>query len=100
MRERDIEAHLVQRVTSKGGKAFKFISPGTAGASDRLVLMPVPKEHREIVARYVKLMEVKAPGERQRPLQVWFQDQVTGLGHCATCVDSKEAVDQALGIKT
>ena len=97
MRERDVEAHLVQAVTSRGGRAFKFISPSTAGASDRLVLLPVPPQHRAIVERYVKLVEVKRPGEKQRPLQVWFQDEIRKLGHCATCVDSKDAIDDLLG---
>ena len=96
MRERDVEAHLVQAVKDLGGMAYKFVSPSTAGASDRLVLLPVPKEHREIVAKYVKLVEVKRPGEKQRPLQVWFQDQITALGHCATCVDSRESVEELL----
>lgn len=96
MLERDVESHLVQQTTAIGGKAFKFVSPSTAGASDRLVLLPVPPEHREIVQRYVKLVEVKRPGEKQRPLQVWFQKEITSLGHCALCVDSKEAINQML----
>ncbi len=96
MRERDIEQHLVTKTAALGGVAYKFVSPSTAGACDRLVLLPVPPEHRAVVQRYVKLVEVKAPNERPRPLQTWFMERIQALGHCATWVASKEAVDEVL----
>lgn len=93
VREAQIERHLVELVHQKGGKAFKFVSPTTAGVSDRLVLMPVPPEHRELVQRYVKLVEVKRPGERPRPLQVWFMQQIAQLGHAAAWVDGRASIE-------
>ncbi len=94
MREAQIERHLVELVSAKGGRAFKFVSPTTAGVSDRLVLMPVPPEHRELVQRYVKLVEIKRPGEKPRPLQVWFMKHIIELGHAATWVDSRQACEE------
>lgn len=40
MREKTIEAKLVQAVRTKGGLAPKFTSPGLDGVPDRLVLLP------------------------------------------------------------
>ena len=40
MREKTIEAKLVQTVRSMGGLAPKFTSPGLDGVPDRLVLLP------------------------------------------------------------
>jgi hypothetical protein len=96
MRESDLERALVQATEARGGRAFKFVSPGMAGVADRLLLRPVPPEHREIVQRYIKLVEVKAPGKQLRPLQQWFQREVQGLGHCCVVVDSREAVRELL----
>jgi len=92
MAEKKIENMLVDEAKRRGGQAFKFVSPGMAGATDRLVLLPVPPEHQEIVQRYVKLVEVKDTGEVPRPLQVWFMNEVQKLGHCAEWVDRKERV--------
>jgi hypothetical protein len=93
MLERKVEERLANRAKERGGLALKFVSPSRAGVSDRIVLMPVPPEHREIVAKYFKLVETKAPGETPTPLQMHFIKQITSLGHCAVWVDSKEAVD-------
>lgn len=92
MSEKRIEQALVDEVKRLGGQAFKFVSPGMAGATDRLVLLPVPAEHREIVNRYVKLIEVKDTGESPRPLQVWFMKQVRDLGHCSDWVSSRDHI--------
>lgn len=92
MAEKRIEQALVEEVKRLGGQAFKFVSPGMAGATDRLVLLPVPPEHQAIVNRYVKLIEVKDTGEKPRPLQVWFITQVRELGHCADWVASRDHV--------
>ena len=40
MRESTIEKHLVKVVRESGGLAIKLVSPGWAGAPDRLILMP------------------------------------------------------------
>lgn len=40
MLESTIEAKLVRGVKALGGIAYKFVSPGTAGVPDRIVVLP------------------------------------------------------------
>lgn len=40
MRERDIEKLLVSAVKKRGGRAYKWVSPGNAGVPDRIVIFP------------------------------------------------------------
>jgi hypothetical protein len=94
--EAQVEQHLVRRVEAKGGRAFKWTSPGTAGVMDRLVLLPVPPEHRPIVNRYVKLLELKDKGKRTRPLQDRVSGWIQALGFEVRVVDSKDQVEEAL----
>ena len=52
MREKTLEALLVQAVKSMGGLAPKFVSPGLDGMPDRIVLLP----HGKIAFVEVKRM--------------------------------------------
>ena len=61
MRESFIEEKLRKAVKQKGGICWKFTSPGTAGVPDRIILMPEGG---------FAFVEVKAPGEKTRPLQL------------------------------
>ena len=61
MRESFIEEKLRKAVKQKGGICWKFTSPGTAGVPDRIILMPGGR---------IAFVEVKAPGEKTRPLQL------------------------------
>lgn len=81
MRERDIEACLIREAEKAGGRAYKFTSPGTAGVPDRLVLLPGG------IALFV---ELKAPGQKPRPLQELRGKEIAGLGVPAFWLDSKE----------
>ena len=38
MREKQIERHLVEGVKKLGGMCFKFVSPGTLGVPDRIIV--------------------------------------------------------------
>lgn len=38
--ERDVERKLVRGVRKRGGRAYKFVSPGNVGVPDRLVVWP------------------------------------------------------------
>lgn len=60
MRERTLEMKLVKETRKRGGVALKFVSPSFSGMPDRLVLLP---------HQVMGFVEVKAPGERPRPLQ-------------------------------
>lgn len=61
MREKQIEKKLVSEVKKRGGICPKWVSPGFDGVPDRIVLLP---------GRKFGMVEVKAPGENPRPLQV------------------------------
>jgi len=54
MRESVVEAAFVRAVRVRGGRAWKFRSPGMRGVPDRIVTMP---------ARSVFFVELKAPGK-------------------------------------
>jgi hypothetical protein len=63
MRESKIEKDVSAAVNGRGGRAYKFVSPGRRGVPDRIMLMPVPEKHQEIVSKYIRFIEFKAPGK-------------------------------------
>lgn len=71
MTEKELELMLVKEVKRRGGRAFKFLSPGLNGVPDRLVLMPGGK---------IGFVEVKAPGKKMRPNQVKRKAELEKLG--------------------
>jgi len=87
MRERLIERKLVEAVKKKGGIAPKFVSPGADGMPDRIVLFPGGR---------MAFVELKAPGETLRPLQVRRKKQLEALGFLVYCVDCMEQIDGVL----
>lgn len=40
MRESTIEARLVREVKKRGGLCYKFVSPGSPGVPDRIIILP------------------------------------------------------------
>ena len=87
MRERIIEQALVKAVKARGGMCPKFTSPGMDGMPDRLVLFP------EGVLAFV---EVKAPGEKPRPLQVHRHEELRRLGFQVYVLDSLDQIGGVL----
>lgn len=83
MLEKYIENKLVTEVKKMGGLCLKLISPGFDGVPDRLVLLP----HRKIA-----FIELKAPGEKMRSLQIKRKRQLEALGFLVYCIDSKEQI--------
>ena len=79
MREKTLEALLVQTVKSMGGLAPKLVSPGFDGMPDRIVLLPHGK---------MAFVEVKAHGKKPRPLQVRRKSQLESLGFSVYCLDN------------
>lgn len=59
-RERDAERKLVSGIKARGGQAYKWTSPGSAGVPDRIVILP---------GGYVFFVELKRPGGEVRPVQ-------------------------------
>ena len=86
MREKSIEEKLVAAVKAQGGVCWKFTSPGTAGVPDRIVLMSSGR---------IGFVEVKAPGEKPRPLQRIRIKTLRRLGFKVFVLDS---LDQIGGI--
>jgi len=79
MLESKIERRLKQEVEKRGGRAWKFVSPGMAGVPDRLILLPGGK---------VIFVELKAPGEQLRPLQEKRAKELRELGFTVYKIDS------------
>lgn len=55
MTEEGLERKICEAVRRRGGRAFKFVSPGTPGVPDRICVLPGGK---------VLFIEVKKPGRR------------------------------------
>lgn len=86
MRETVIETALRDRVRAMGCLCWKFTSPGTGGVPDRIILMPNGR---------VCFVETKAPGKRERALQVLRQDQMRRLGCVVfSSVDSLQKIEE------
>lgn len=93
VRESEIEAYGGERVKDLGGVPYKFTSPGRAAVPDRLNLLPIPAEHREIVSRYVRFAEYKRPGEKPTGPQQREHERLRALGFYVAVIDSKDAAD-------
>ena len=87
MREKEIEQSLRRAVLKRGGLCLKFISPGWSGAPDRLVLLPEGR---------LGFVEVKAPGEKPRPLQAARMRILRGLGFYAAALDDMNRIEEML----
>ncbi len=83
MREKTIEQKFVAAVKAVGGLALKFTSPGFDGVPDRLALLPGGK---------VAFVEVKAPGEKPRPLQLARHRLLRRLGFQVYMLDEESQI--------
>ena len=87
MREKQIEQKFCHAVRKQGGIALKMASPSYAGLPDRLVLLP---------GGHMAFVEVKAPGEKPRILQVIRMEFLRGLGFRVYVLDSAERIGELL----
>ena len=87
MREKIIEQKLAIAVKKNGGICPKFTSTGFDGMPDRLVLIPHGK---------FAFVEVKAPGEKPRPLQLARHRLLSRLGFRVYVLDSEEQIGGVL----
>ncbi len=83
MKEKIIEQKLVKAVKDMGGIAPKFTSPGFDGMPDRIVLLP---------GGHMAFVEVKAPGEKPRPLQLVRHKLLRGLGFKVYILDDEQQI--------
>ena len=83
MREKAIEAQLARAVKKVGGMCPKFVSPGTDGMPDRMVLLP---------GCHIGFVEVKAPGKNPRPLQTHRHKLLRSLGFPVFVLDDPDLI--------
>lgn len=83
MREKLIERKLVEAVKRRGGICPKWVAPGFDGVPDRLVFLP---------GRKFGLVEVKAPGEIPRALQLSRHRLLDKLGFHTYILDDVEQI--------
>jgi len=87
MREKTLECKLIKAVMEVGGICPKFISPGTDGMPDRLILLP---------GGCLAFIEVKAPGCKPRPLQVRRHEVLRSLGFKVFILDDELQIQSIL----
>ena len=83
MLEKEIEKKFALAVKRTGGIAPKFVSPGFAGMPDRLVLLP---------DGVIAFAELKAPGQKPRPLQEARHRLLRRLGFRVYVIDSEDQI--------
>ena len=84
MLEARIEDYLSQRVIDAGGMVAKMV-PVVAGLPDRLVILP---------GGVIKLVELKSPTGRLRPVQVAWHKKAAKRGVRVPVLSSRAEVDQ------
>lgn len=83
MRETNVEGYLKDEVAEAGGLCRKWVSPGTRGVPDQLVLMPGGR---------IWFVEVKAPGKDARAQQKKRHKELQELGFTVLVLDTKDKV--------
>ena len=83
MREKELERKLTEDTKDRDGVAFKFVSPGHAGVPDRLVLLP---------GAHIGFVEVKAPGQEPRKLQLAMHRLIRRLGFKVYVLDDQDQI--------
>lgn len=86
MIESQVERYLHSKVTANYGMCLKFVSPGTAGVPDRIII----HRHR------VLFVELKRPGEKPRPLQQGVAHKMREAGANVYCISSTYQVDKLM----
>ena len=83
MREKVIEKKLVSEVKRQGGICPKWVCPSFDGMPDRLIFLP---------GRKFGMVEVKAPGESPRPLQLARHRLLAKLGFYVFVLDDESQI--------
>lgn len=83
-REATIEDYFRRKIR-RHGMALKFVSPGTSGVPDRILLLPKGQ---------VRFVELKASGQKPRKLQQVLFRRFADLGSPVVVLDSKEAINK------
>lgn len=87
MLERELEAKFREEVKVRGGRAYKFVSPGNSGVPDRLVVLPEGR---------LGFVELKQKGKKPTKLQERQHKILRNLGCCVAVLDRPEDIGQVL----
>lgn len=87
MKEKELEQMLVTTVKNHDGICPKLVSPGYDGMPDRMVLLKGGR---------MGFVEVKAPGEKPRPLQRARHRMLRKLGFKVYVLDSPEQIEEII----
>ena len=82
--ENDIEKYLVRQVKKIGGLCYKWVSPGTRGVPDRIV----------IFRGNTLFVELKRPGAYLRKNKRKIKSYINQQGVDVYAIDTKTEVDQ------
>lgn len=82
--EKDVERYFTEQGNAYGAWIVKLNCPGNAGMPDRLVIFPDGE---------IAFVEIKAPGQRPRPLQERVFKRLERHHHPVAIIDSFEAAD-------
>jgi hypothetical protein len=85
--EGNIEQEFCLAVKCLGGRAYKFVSPGSSGVPDRLVVLP---------GGIVGFVELKRPGAKPRKQQKLRMQELQDLGCFVAVVDCLEQIQPTL----
>ena len=85
MKEKTIEQKIIRAVKSRDGECYKWT--GHAGVPDRIAMLPGGK---------IGFIEVKAPGERPRPLQLSRHRRIRSLGFKVYVIDRIDQIESVL----
>ena len=89
MREIIVERKLITAVKKRGGICPKWVCPGCDGMPDRMVLLPNGK---------IGFVEVKAPGEKPRALQLARHRMLRKLGFLVFVLDDPQQIGGILDV--
>ena len=84
MREKEVEKYLIQEVEKLGGLCKKWVSPGSSGEPDRIVILPRNR---------IYFVELKAPEGELSPIQEYRIEELKNLGVRVRVLSSKKLVD-------
>ncbi len=83
MLEKKIEGRLVAEAKKRGCIPVKLLSASYNGLPDRMILAPGER---------VAFVELKAPGEKPRPIQIHRHKQLRALGFRVYVIDEAEQI--------
>ena len=85
MREKTIEQAIIRAVKSRDGECYKWT--GHAGVPDRIAMLP---------GGCIGFIEVKAPDEKPRPLQLSRHRRIRALGFKVYVIDGTDQIESVL----